>query len=88
MKEKKFTYVYITTNTINGKQYVGDHSTDNIEKDNYLGGGSYLNAAIKKYGKIYFKKEILENFETKKEAFNAQEKYIIQYNTLVQMDII
>jgi len=29
-------YTYITTNLINGKQYVGDHSTDNLN-DEYLG---------------------------------------------------
>jgi len=81
--EKKFNIVYITTNLINGKQYVGDHSTNNID-DNYLGSGKVaLWPAIKKYGKENFKKEILEQFDTKQQAFDAQEKYIIKYNTLV-----
>jgi group I intron endonuclease len=76
-------FVYITTNLINGKQYVGDHSTNNLEKDKYLGSGkTTLKFAIKKYGKINFKREILEFFPTRKEAFDAQEKYIIKYNTL------
>jgi len=79
--EKKFNFVYITTNLINGKQYVGDHSTNNIEKDNYLGSGNFNNA-LKKYGKQNFKREILEFFPTKKEAFDAQEKYIKLFNTL------
>lgn len=79
--EKKFNCVYITTNLINGKQYVGDHSTNNLN-DNYLGSGLGIKNAIIKYGKENFKKEILEQFETKQEAFNAQEKYIIEYNTL------
>jgi len=35
--EKKFNFVYITTNLINKKQYIGEHSTNNIEKDKYLG---------------------------------------------------
>lgn len=30
-----------------------------------------------------FEKEILELFETKKEAFNAQEKYIKKFNTVI-----
>lgn len=76
-------FVYITTNLINGKQYVGDHSTNNLEKDKYLGSGkTTLKFAIKKYGNINFKREILEFFPTRKEAFDAQEKYIIKYNTL------
>ena len=28
--ERKFNYVYLTTNLVNGKQYIGDHSTDKI----------------------------------------------------------
>lgn len=82
--EKKFNYVYVTTNLINGKQYVGDRSCNcEPEKDKYLGSGRpYFENAKIKYGKENFKKEILEKFDTKKEAFNAQEKYIIQFNTL------
>jgi group I intron endonuclease len=80
---KKFNYVYLTTNLLDKKQYVGDHSCDNFEKDNYLGSGLYLKRAINEYGKENFKKEILEFFPTKQEAFDAQEKYINEYNTLV-----
>jgi group I intron endonuclease len=79
--EKKFNFVYITTNSINGKQYVGDHSTDDLN-DTYLGSGNIIRA-LNKYDRQNFKKEILEFFETKKEAFDAQEKYIVKYNTLV-----
>ncbi len=74
--------VYLSTNLINGKRYIGDHSADNIN-DNYFGSGVLIKKAIKKYRKENFKKEILEWFSTKEEAFNAQEKYIIQYNTLI-----
>jgi hypothetical protein len=78
---KQFHCVYLTTNLINGKQYVGDHSTDDLN-DGYLGSGKYLVKAFFKYGKSNFKKEILEQFNTKEEAFIAQEKYIQQHNTL------
>jgi len=79
---KKFNYVYITTNIVNEKQYVGDHSTNDLN-DTYLGSGRphFLNA-IEKYGKENFKRKILEYFDTKEEAFDAQEKYINKYNTL------
>lgn len=80
--KRKFNFIYITTNLINGKQYIGDHSTDNI-KDGYLGSGRpYFQRALKEYGTENFKREILEYFDTKQEAFDAQEKYIAQYNTL------
>ena len=78
---KKYHFVYITTNINTGKQYIGDHSTDNLD-DEYLGSGLHLKRAISKSGKEKFKREILELFETREEAFNAQEKYINEYNTL------
>jgi len=83
--EKKYNFVYLTTNTINGKQYVGDHSTNNENLDKYyLGSGRpYLINAFNIYGRKKFKREILEFFTSKKESFNAQEKYIQKYNTLV-----
>jgi group I intron endonuclease len=82
---KKYHFVYITTNTKNNKQYIGDHSTNDLESNKtkkYLGSGVYLHNAIKKHSKKNFKKEILEFFNNKEEAFNAQEKYINKYNTL------
>lgn len=79
---KKFHFVYLTTNLINGKQYIGDHTADSIN-DNYLGSGKpYFLNALNQYGKKNFKREILEFFDTKEEAFYAQEKYINKYNTL------
>jgi group I intron endonuclease len=80
---KKFHFTYITTNLYNGKQYVGDRSCDNPEKDPYLGSGDYFKNALKLYGKKNFVRKILEFFPTKQEAFNAQEKYIKEYNTLI-----
>jgi len=63
---EKLNFVYITTNLLNGKQYVGDHSTYN-QDDGYLGSGRpYFSNAIKVYGKENFKREILEFFSTKK----------------------
>jgi hypothetical protein len=50
--------VYITTNAINGKIYVGVRSTWNLE-DKYLGSGDKLKTAFKKYGKQSFKRTLL-----------------------------
>lgn len=83
MSEKLYNYVYLITNLDNGKQYIGDHSTNNLEKDKYLGSGDLIIKAKIKYGKEKLKKEILEFFSTKLEAFNAQEKYINLYESNV-----
>jgi len=79
--EKKFNYTYVTTNILNGKQYVGDHSTNNLD-DGYLGSGVAIKRSIQKYGEENFKKEILEFFDTKQQAFDAQEKWINEHNSM------
>ena len=50
--------VYLTTNLINNKIYVGVHSTYNLD-DGYIGTGKNIKKAIKKYGKENFKRDIL-----------------------------
>ena len=79
---KKYHYTYIITNLVNDKQYVGDHSTNNLE-DGYMGSGKKLNEEKLKYGKENFKRKILEFFDTKEEAYHAQIKYIKLYKTHV-----
>ena len=71
--------IYITTNLVNGKKYIGSHLTSNIN-DTYLGSGVLLKKAIKKYGKSNFQREIiaqLDNIENMKEL---EEYYINYYN--------
>lgn len=56
-----YGYVYLTTNLINNKQYIGQHHVNNNRFDkNYFGSGKLLLEAIKKYGKENFKCEIIE----------------------------
>lgn len=61
-------YIYRVTNLQNGKIYVGRGTvrTKGIapEKDSYLGSGVAIRAAIKKYGRDAFVKDILEYCDT------------------------
>lgn len=62
----KYHYFYKITNNINNHFYYGIHSTNNIE-DGYMGSGSRLHHAYKKYGMENFTKEILKYFDTREE---------------------
>jgi hypothetical protein len=78
----EFHYCYLLTNTVTGQQYVGDRSCNcEISDDKYLGSGVDLGKAKKYYTCKVFKKQILEDFSTRLQAFIAQEKYIKFYKT-------
>jgi group I intron endonuclease len=70
-----FHTIYQTTNNVNGKIYIGVHSTLDIH-DSYLGSGKNLKRAIKKHGKENFKKEILHIVGSIEEAYNIEEKIV------------
>lgn len=72
---KKYYTVYKTTNTLNDMIYVGVHLTDN-PSDRYLGSGRDLVEAIKKYGRKYFKKDILFTFENVEDAFSKEREIV------------
>ena len=55
-------FIYLTTNLLNGKYYVGKHSTSDMN-DNYYGSGSHIKNALRKYGKANFSREILHECE-------------------------
>ena len=81
-----YGFVYITTNHINGKRYIGQRKYDKQGKwKEYLGSGVVLSKAIKKYGLENFSKEIIENCKTKEEL-NAREKFWINYFNAVNSD--
>jgi group I intron endonuclease len=71
--------IYITTNLINGKKYIGSHLTSNIN-DNYLGSGVILKKAIEKYGKSNFQREILAQLDNIDDMKELEEYYIEYYN--------
>lgn len=78
-----YGFIYITTNHINGKKYIGQRKYDKQGKwKEYLGSGVVLSKAIKKYGVKYFSKEIIEECESK-QLLNRREKYWIDYYNAV-----
>ena len=76
VRNRKYHYIYKTTNIINNKFYIGMHSTDNLN-DGYLGSGKRLWFSIKYHGKENHKIEILEFCENR-EKLKLREKDITE----------
>lgn len=81
-----YGFIYITTNHVNGKKYIGQKKYDKNNKwKKYLGSGIILKSAIAKYGEDSFSKEIIEECETK-EILDNREKYWIKYYDAIEDD--
>lgn len=79
--------LYLRTNLVNGKQYVGQTSyfrkrenTWNCLKARYA--NQYIVAEREKYGVENFKCDILAEVETREEAWELEKKYIAELNTV------
>ena len=85
-KQKKYHFIYKTTNVLSGKYYIGMHSTDNLE-DGYLGSGTRLRYSINKHGKENHKLDILEFCESR-ELLKEREEEIVSLNEIAKKDCI
>lgn len=71
--------VYLTTNLINNRKYIGVDKNNNIY---YYGSGKAIKKAIKKYGINNFKKEILEYNDDIKYIYEREKYWINEYNAV------
>ena len=81
---KYFGYIYITTNTINGKRYIGQHISDTFDK-NYKGSGIKLKEDFVIYGKCNFSVKLIEWCDSQ-QKLNDRERYWINYYDAVNND--
>ena len=77
LKQRKYFFIYKTTNLINGKYYIGMHTTSNL-KDGYLGSGTRLRRSIRKHGKENFKCEILEFLKDREELIKKEKEIVTE----------
>lgn len=73
----RYFYCYQITNLINGKIYIGSHSTKNLN-DGYMGSGKILNRAYEKNGTDSFRKNILKFFKTNREMYEYEAKLVTE----------
>lgn len=75
-------YVYLTINLVNGRGYVGRDSTG---RRDYLGSGTFLKQAIRKYGRHNFERINLEKCRDMRHLID-REKFWIAYFDAVRSE--
>lgn len=74
-----FGYIYITTNLINGKSYIGKKVSP-VFVPNYYGSGLYLMRALKKYGTENFDAQMLCTADNRTELEILEIDFISRLN--------
>lgn len=77
-----YGYIYLTTNLINNKKYIGRRKSSIFLGTNYLGSGKHLKKAIIKYGKENFSVILLEECQTYDECVLREMYYIKLFNAV------
>lgn len=72
-------YVYVVTNLINGKIYVGKRCHLTPHQDSYMGSGKLIKEAIRKYGKENFVKQILAIFGNDADAAAYEAEIVTKF---------
>ncbi len=70
-------FIYKTTNLVNGKYYIGRHSTDDLD-DGYLGSGKILKLAIAKSGRDAFRRDIIEYADDLDKLLQKETEYVTE----------
>ena len=77
--KEPYGFIYITTNMINGKKYIGQKKFCEGWK-RYLGSGTLLREAIKKYGKENFIRDIVAIAYSSEELNRLEIEFIKNHN--------
>lgn len=72
----KYYTIYKITNKIDGKYYIGQHITEDLN-DGYMGSGRLIGRAIQKYGMDNFVKEYLHFCNSEQELDLMEEKLVV-----------
>jgi Zn finger protein HypA/HybF involved in hydrogenase expression len=81
-----YGFIYITTNMINGKRYIGQKKFLKGKWKNYIGSGYYFLKAVKKYGKENFKRNIVDIAYSEDELNTKEYEWIKNYNAVESDD--
>lgn len=75
-----YGYIYMTTNLVNSKKYIGKHTHNKPELDeSYIGSGVDFEDAVREYGRKNFSVEILDWAQSKEELDELEKSYITEF---------
>lgn len=77
-----YGFIYITTNLVNGKRYLGQRSFDRRGWENYLGSGIRFKKALEKYGEENFYRDIILICNSEEELNNAEYDLSVFFNVV------
>lgn len=81
--ENPYGFIYITTNMVNGKRYLGQKRFDEWNKwKTYLGSGRAFKNALKKYGKENFSRNIIYF------CYSEEELNKVEYDLSVFLNVV
>jgi hypothetical protein len=77
-----YHFVYMTKNLVSLRCYVGKHTTKDYTTDDYIGSGTLLTKAVKRYGRESFSCVILGFCVTSDAAYDAEERLVTEEDLL------
>lgn len=80
-----YGFIYITTNMVNGKKYIGQRKFS-CGWNGYLGSGVFIKRAINKYSKDNFIREIIAVAYSKEELNELEKEFIKNHNAVESAD--
>lgn len=75
-----FGFIYVTTNLVNGKKYIGQCRYGKKGWESYLGSGRVLKKAIAKYGCQNFSREVIAEADSRELLTELENKFLSEFN--------
>lgn len=77
-----FGFIYITTNTVTGKKYIGQSRYSKPKWETYLGSGKFLLESIAKHGRENFRRVIICEADSREELCELERYFIKKFNAV------
>lgn len=81
-----FGFIYVTTNVLTGKKYIGQSRYNKPKWENYLGSGKFLLESIAKHGRDNFRRVIICEADSREELCELESYFIKKFDAVESRD--